>query len=110
MRIVVDGVGASYGAKEVLRDISFALNPGEVVGLVGPNGHGKTTLMRRMLDLIPGTGETTFDGKPWCSLVSEHNLPLGGEEQDHLAFDAYFERAREARGPRLGSAPWRSPD
>jgi ABC-2 type transport system ATP-binding protein len=69
MRIVVDGVGASYGAKEVLRDISFSLNPGEVVGLVGPNGHGKTTLMKRMLNLIPGAGETTFDGKPYRTLM-----------------------------------------
>lgn len=69
MRIVVDGVGASYGAKEVLRDISFALNPGEVVGLVGPNGHGKTTLMKRMLNLIPGAGETTFNGKPYRTLT-----------------------------------------
>ncbi|MCX2747735.1 ATP-binding cassette domain-containing protein [Arthrobacter sp. MI7-26] len=69
MRIVVDGVGASYGAKEVLRDVSFALNPGEIVGLVGPNGHGKTTLMKRMLDLITGTGQTTFDGMPYRALT-----------------------------------------
>jgi ABC-2 type transport system ATP-binding protein len=69
MRIVVDSVGASYGAKEVLRDVTFALNPGEIVGLVGPNGHGKTTLMKRMLNLIPGTGETTFGGKPYRALT-----------------------------------------
>jgi len=69
MRIFVDSVGASYGAKEVLRDVTFALDPGEIVGLVGPNGHGKTTLMKRMLNLIPGTGETTFGGKPYRALT-----------------------------------------
>jgi ABC-2 type transport system ATP-binding protein len=69
VRIIVDSVGASYGAKEVLRDVTFALNPGEIVGLVGPNGHGKTTLMKRMLNLIPGTGETTFGGKPYRALT-----------------------------------------
>lgn len=69
MRIVVDSVGASYGAQEVLRDVTFALDQGEIVGLVGPNGHGKTTLMKRILDLIPGTGETTFDGKPYRALT-----------------------------------------
>ncbi|MDQ0210552.1 hypothetical protein BMF89_12875 [Arthrobacter sp. SRS-W-1-2016] len=94
MRIVVDGVGASYGAKEVLRDISFALNPGEVVGLVGPNGHGKTTLMKRMLNLIPGTGETTFDGKPYRlltrpqtavgSLLSAEGFHPGRSAMNHL--------------------------
>ena len=69
MRIVVNSVGASYGAKEVLTDVTFALNPGEIVGLIGPNGHGKTTLIKRMFELIPGTGETTFDGKPYRALM-----------------------------------------
>lgn len=69
MRIVVDCVGANYGAKEVLRDVSFALNPGEIVGLVGPNGHGKTTLIKRMLDLITGTGQTTFGGLRYRALT-----------------------------------------
>ncbi|HEX4951568.1 MAG TPA: ABC-F family ATP-binding cassette domain-containing protein [Blastocatellia bacterium] len=44
-------VSKSYGAQEVLRSLSFQVNPGEHVGLVGRNGAGKTTLLR----LISGT-------------------------------------------------------
>src|SRR5262249_32611058 len=41
-----EDVHKSYGAQEVLRGITFQINPGEHVGLVGRNGAGKTTLFR----------------------------------------------------------------
>src|SRR5678815_592563 len=44
-------VSKAYGAQDVLRAVSFQLNPGEHVGLVGRNGAGKTTILR----LIDGT-------------------------------------------------------
>ncbi|MCO4254633.1 ABC transporter ATP-binding protein [Pseudarthrobacter cellobiosi] len=68
MKTVVTDIGARYGARQILDGISFTLGPGEIVGLVGPNGHGKTTLMKRMLDLMPGTGSATFDGAPYSAL------------------------------------------
>ncbi len=40
------------GTREVLRDVSFAIRPGEFVGVLGPNGAGKTTLMRAVLGLL----------------------------------------------------------
>lgn len=70
MKTLVNGLGARYGDRDVLDSITFVLNPGEIVGLVGPNGHGKTTLMKRMLDLVPGTGSATFDGLPYRSLAT----------------------------------------
>jgi ATP-binding cassette subfamily F protein 3 len=54
----LDEVTKSFGAQEVLRGVSFQINPGEHVGLVGRNGAGKTTILR----LIDGT-ETADKGE-----------------------------------------------
>ena len=57
-----------YGGKTVLRDISFAIYPGEYFGLVGPNGAGKTTILRAILGTLrPQQGRVTIaekDGEP----------------------------------------------
>ena len=42
----VSNVHKAYGLYPVLKDVSFVVNPGERVGLIGPNGCGKTTLFR----------------------------------------------------------------
>ncbi len=49
--IIVDNISKSYGAQELFRDASFRLNAGERAGLVGRNGHGKTTLFRLIAGL-----------------------------------------------------------
>lgn len=64
VRVEVRDLGKSYGKKQVLRDISFDLEPGRITGLVGPNGSGKSTMMRLMLGLDLGTGSTLYDGQP----------------------------------------------
>ncbi len=48
----VDGLSAGYGPLRVLRDIEFTINRGERVGLVGLNGHGKSTLFRAITGLV----------------------------------------------------------
>ena len=42
----VENIGKSFGKNEVLRDISFSLNKGEVLAIIGSSGSGKTTLLR----------------------------------------------------------------
>jgi len=63
--LVLDRVEAGYGARRVLRDVSLALAPGEVVALVGPNGAGKSTLVAVASGVRPATrGEVRIDGVP----------------------------------------------
>lgn len=46
----------------VLKDLSFEIQPGDSVGLIGANGAGKSTLMKVLLGLLPYTGQITVDG------------------------------------------------
>jgi len=63
------GLGKVYGGKVAVNDLTFNVQPGSVTGFLGPNGAGKSTTMRLMLGLDHGAGATTFDGKPFASLV-----------------------------------------
>lgn len=51
--IDVDHLNVSYGASEVLRDVSLHVARGEIVTIVGPNGSGKTTLLRAIVGAAP---------------------------------------------------------
>ena len=53
--IEVTGLSKVFGAFTAVRDLSFAVRPGEVLGLVGPNGAGKTTTLRAIAGIIPPT-------------------------------------------------------
>jgi ABC-type Mn2+/Zn2+ transport system ATPase subunit len=46
-------LSAGYDASPAIRDVSFAIPPGQMVGVIGPNGAGKTTLFKAILGLIP---------------------------------------------------------
>ncbi|HWB31558.1 MAG TPA: ATP-binding cassette domain-containing protein [Acidobacteriaceae bacterium] len=54
-----------HGVARVVDDVSFAIRPGETLGLVGESGSGKSTVARMLLRLIESTsGEVLFDGSP----------------------------------------------
>jgi len=56
--ITADKLSKHFGRVKALREVSFALPPGELVALAGPNGAGKTTLMKLILGLIRPSGGT----------------------------------------------------
>ena len=59
-----ENVGKRLGDEWVLRDVSFELFPGEILGLIGPGGHGKSVLLKLLTGLIkPDTGTVWMNGK-----------------------------------------------
>lgn len=55
---------ASYGDKTVLRDVNLSVKESDFIGIIGPNGGGKTTLLRVILGLLPpSSGSVTFYSK-----------------------------------------------
>ena len=61
--IVVNNVSKSYGKVKALDDVSFSVGKGEVFGLIGPDGAGKTSMYRILCSLLlPETGMATVDG------------------------------------------------
>ena len=60
----VKDINVYYGLIHALRDVSFEVNEGEVVALIGANGAGKTTTLHTVTGLLPSKGGTvTFEGK-----------------------------------------------
>ncbi len=63
--LVVKNLSVGYSEIQVLKDVSIDLGSKECIGLFGPNGHGKTTLLRTISGLIkPWSGEIAFQQKP----------------------------------------------
>ncbi len=61
--IEVEGLSRSYGPLQAVADVSFSLHKGEVVGLLGHNGAGKSTIMKMLTgSLEPSAGRITIDG------------------------------------------------
>ena len=61
----VRGLHAGYGQSEVLFGIDLAVGSGEIVGVLGRNGMGKTTLVRTIMGLLrPSAGSIALDGRP----------------------------------------------
>ena len=62
--VEVKNLKKNYGAKKAVRDISFNIKENEILGLLGPNGSGKTTTIGMLLGLLkPSYGEILIDGK-----------------------------------------------
>lgn len=74
----VQGLCAGYGAIPVLRDVSFQVAAGEIVGVLGHNGMGKTTLMKTLVGHIPSTaGSVYLSGEDITRMPTHKRARLG---------------------------------
>lgn len=74
----VDNLVVRYGMIEAIKGISFDVNDGEIVTLIGANGAGKTTTMHAISGLIkPYSGSIEFDGKNLAKIPSHKIVELG---------------------------------
>jgi len=68
---------ASYGEIEALHDVSFSIEPGAIVALLGANGAGKTTSLRAISGMTKGSGSIVFDGASIANRAPEDVARLG---------------------------------
>lgn len=74
----VRNLAVAYGAIRAVRDVSFTVDEGQIVSLIGSNGAGKTTTLRTISGLLrPVAGEILLGGKPISALPAHEILALG---------------------------------
>ncbi|NLN77584.1 MAG: ABC transporter ATP-binding protein [Armatimonadetes bacterium] len=103
---IIDNLHAGYGGVQVLFGVSFDLKPSEFAGIIGPNGCGKTTLLRSMTRVLaPLSGTVTLDGSNIYDISSrDFARRVAVVPQDTLAaFDfTVLEIVLMGRSPWLG--------
>jgi len=65
----IDNLSSGYGARRVIKDLSMVIEEGSVVGIIGPNGHGKTTLVKTISGLV-----SNMEGKIYLKNISIDDL------------------------------------
>ncbi|MGA7327419.1 MAG: ABC transporter ATP-binding protein [Rhodomicrobium sp.] len=113
--LALSGVTASYGHVTAINGINIAVSDGEIVGLLGGNGAGKSTILRAISGLAKlRSGEITFQGASLAGLPPYRIVELGiahvpeGRQvfpelsvQENLEMGAYIPSAKAQRGQRL---------
>ena len=94
MTLAAESLAFGYSGRTIGRDLSLAVAPGEALALLGPNGGGKTTLLKTMLGLLaPHGGAVSLDGQPLVVLsVGERARRTGYVPQVHAGAFAFSVR------------------
>lgn len=93
--LTVENLGVKFDNNEVLRELNFSVQKGDVLAIVGPNGAGKSVLFQSLLGLIPYSGKIQWSPRLKIGYVPqkfniEKDLPLNVEE-----FMKFKEKGRE---------------
>ncbi|MEK2689001.1 ABC transporter ATP-binding protein [Bdellovibrio sp. GT3] len=75
--ISAENLNVYYGSIQALKGITFHVNKGEIVSLIGANGAGKTTTLRALSGLVPSQGTITMHGKDLMTVPSHDRVKLG---------------------------------
>lgn len=85
MILEVDGLNKSFGRKQVLKDISFILETGEILAIIGPSGAGKTTMLRCINSLEKcDNGTIKIDGSYLCKDYNNKSIYASSEEMKFI--------------------------
>jgi zinc transport system ATP-binding protein len=91
----VSNLGVRLGGKTILEDVSFDLGRGAILAIVGPNGGGKTTLFRALMNLVPYTGTVKWKGEIRMGYVPQSlvatDMPVSVKEFLRFKCKADFE-------------------
>ncbi len=73
----VKGLGVAYGGINAVRDVSFEVNRGEIVTLIGGNGAGKSSILRAISGLIPREGTVEYEGQDLARVPAHRIVGCG---------------------------------
>jgi ABC-2 type transport system ATP-binding protein len=102
--LAVHGLTKTYSGIPVVKDVSFTLEPGQVLGYLGPNGSGKSTTVKMIMGLIePTRGQILFQGRNIRDCLVEYKRALGYVPEEanlypHLTGLEYLELVGRLRG------------
>ena len=78
MMLSIENLNAYYGQAHVLKDVSITVNKGEVVVMLGPNGHGKSTLLKSLCGMVDSKkGKIFYKDQDIIKFSSEKIVNLG---------------------------------
>ena len=102
LMLEVKNLSVSYGAIEAVKDISFTVNAGEIVSLIGANGAGKTTTLHTITGLVPAkSGSVMYNG---VDLLKTHNNKIVTLGMAHIPEGRHvFTRMSVEENPEMGA-------
>ncbi len=110
--LLIQGITAGYEKHIVLQDVSMNVAPGEFVGLLGPNGCGKTTLLRVISGILtPRSGQVILDGRNILTMTRRTWAQTAACLMQDMGMDTTFtvrEVALLGRSPHLPRFGWES--